>query len=394
MPTCCNTAAGAPQHIVGSFSPVACVWPETFVMGRNAPADRIQPGVNGHKMRVTTTILLILFSLTIFATEQTPDVLIYKSDTIYIETYPFEVLMDSDSLIRQKIFEDSDDFCISSGCWRGHVATWTIENDSLFLTNLLNGCEEFEFKLNEVFHNRKVIDNKVFADWFTGDLLEYESWFVLIDDSTENTERLSLKIVEGKKQKHSGNKTDCEKASNRAHKDFEDSNYSFHSIEFLPVENTYTYVLNKYYDIKWYFTDSLDYYGCYDSIMTINLNAKYGPDFLDKARLLADSLEQTDNWISNAEYIGGQHELMRFIPSRLEIDKTDMKDGIKTKLYIELEIDTTGKAINPKIRRGFGEKTDKKVIEIINEMPNWKPAYLYGQPIRQKYYIPLNIDYQ
>jgi len=34
------------------------------------------------------------------------------------------------------------------------------------------------------------------------------------------------------------------------------------------------------------------------------------------------------------------------------------------------------------------------VIEIINEMPKWKPAYLYGEPIRQKYFIPLNIDYQ
>ncbi len=59
-------------------------------------------------MRETATILLILFSLTIFATEQTPDVLIYKSDTICLETYPFEILMDSDSLIQQKIFGDKD----------------------------------------------------------------------------------------------------------------------------------------------------------------------------------------------------------------------------------------------------------------------------------------------
>jgi hypothetical protein len=336
-----------------------------------------------------------MISVTIFATEQTPDVLIYKSDTILLETYPFEILMDSDSLIRKRIFRDGEDFCISSGCWRGHVATWRIEKDSLFLTKLIDGCEEFEFKLNEIFHKDKVIDNKVFADWFTGDLLEYESWFVLIDDndSTNESERFSCKIVDGKILKQT-KKTDCENAFIRAQKDFEDSKYSFHSLEFLPVENTYTYVLNKYYNIKWYFTDSLDYYNCYDSIMTINLKAKYGSDFLNKAKILSDSLEQTDNWITNAEYIGGQHELMKFIMTRLTIDSTDIINGIKTKLYIELEIDSTGKVVNPIIRKGIGEKTDKKVIEIINKMPNWKPAYLYGQPIRQKYYIPLNIDYQ
>lgn len=128
--------------------------------------------------------------------------------------------------------------------------------------------------------------------------------------------------------------------------------------------------------------------------MIIKLKYKYGSDFLEKARILADSLEHTENWISNAEYHGGQQELMKYILTRLKIDSTDLADGIKTKLYVELEIDSTGKAMNPIIRRGIGERTDKNMIELINKMPNWKPAYLYGKPIRQKYIIPLNLDYQ
>lgn len=188
--------------------------------------------------------------------------------------------------------------------------------------------------------------------------------------------------------------TDCKKAIAYAKVDFKKSDFSFHSAEMLPVENTYFYVLKKYYNINWYFTDSLDYYACYDSIMTIKLKSKYGSDFLEKAKMLADSLEHTENWISKAEYLGGQQGLMKFIMTRLTIDSCDMTDGIKTKLYIELEIDSTGKVKNPIIRRGISEKTNKNVIDIINKMPNWKPAYLYGKPIRQKYFIPLNIDYQ
>jgi hypothetical protein len=347
-------------------------------------------------MRETATILMVLFSLTIFATEQTPDRLIYQSDTIFIETYPLEDLMNSNSIIRKQIFGYSEEICTSSGSWRGHIATWKIENDSLFLIRLINGCEDHEFKLEEVFQDGQMNKNKVFAGWFTGDLLEYESWFTLIDynDLDIEPKRFSLTIENGKIKPLANKNSICENASKLAQKDFENSKYSFHSLEFFPVENTYIYVLNKYYNVKWYFTDSLDYYDCYDSIMIINLKIKYGSDFLDNARILSDSLEQTDNWISNAEYFGGQHELMKFIRTRLTIDSTDMINEIKTKLYIELEIDSTGKAINPIIRKGIGEKTDGKVIEIINEMPKWKPAYLYGQPIRQKYYIPLRIDYQ
>ena len=188
--------------------------------------------------------------------------------------------------------------------------------------------------------------------------------------------------------------TDCKQAIEQANSDYSKSYYSFHSIEVFPPENTYFYVLKKYFNINWYFTDSTDYYACYDSIMTIKLKSKYGSDFFEKAKYLADSLEHTENWISNAEYYGGQNELLKFIMTRLAIDSTDMINGIKTRLFIELEIDSTGKPINPIIRKGIGPKTDKRVIEVINEMPNWKPAYLYGKPIRQIYFIPLNLDYQ
>ena len=45
--------------------------------------------------------------------------------------------------------------------------------------------------------------------------------------------------------------------------------------------------LKKYFNINWYFTDSIDYYACYDSIMTIELKSKYGSDFFEKAKYLA-----------------------------------------------------------------------------------------------------------
>ena len=121
-------------------------------------------------MRETTTILLILISMTVLATEQTPDNLIYRSDTIYIDTYPLGKLLETDSIVRNLIFGYSEELCISSACWRGYVATWIIENDSLFLIGLISGCEDYKFKLEDVFGTEKVRNNKVHARWFTGEL--------------------------------------------------------------------------------------------------------------------------------------------------------------------------------------------------------------------------------
>ena len=187
--------------------------------------------------------------------------------------------------------------------------------------------------------------------------------------------------------------TDCQNAIKKAIEDFNNSEYSFHSEEVLPVENTYFYVLEKFYNIKWYLTDSLNYYDCYDSMMSKLLKGKYGNQFLEHARELADSLDNTENWIAYAKFPGGDSELVKFIMTRLTLDSIYFAD-IKTKIFVQFDIDTTGKVVNPIVRRGINKEIDDKVISIINQLPDWTPGFLYGKPIRQTYTIPINIDFK
>ena len=182
--------------------------------------------------------------------------------------------------------------------------------------------------------------------------------------------------------------TDCIKAEDHAAFDFQKSIYSFHSAEMLPVEQTYFYVLSKYYKINWYFTDSLDYYNCYDSKMKELLNTKYGEDFLNRARILTDSLDKTENWKNDAEFSGGHEALLKFITAKLK-QAGIRKEDIKTNVYVEFVITSSGKVINPVIIRGINTEIDCKITAIINQMPKWKPAYLYGKPIKQRYTMPI-----
>ena len=185
----------------------------------------------------------------------------------------------------------------------------------------------------------------------------------------------------------------CQDAIRKANLDFQKARYSLHSEEFVPPENTFIYVIEKYYGIDWYFTDSLEYYACYDSIMTKLLDIKLGFNFLDRAHVIADSLENTKNWRKDPEFPGGQGELFKLIYEQLA-GLSINKNLQKSKITVVFEIDTIGNVINPKVVRGIDRKIDKKVVEIVKRLPKFEPGYLYGKPIRQQYYLPINLDFQ
>ncbi|UBM61314.1 energy transducer TonB [Candidatus Sulfidibacterium hydrothermale] len=187
--------------------------------------------------------------------------------------------------------------------------------------------------------------------------------------------------------------TVCEKGIEQAKKDFKKSNFAFHSEEFLPIENTYLFVLKKYYDVDWYFSDSINYYKCYDSVMIDLLETKYGKNFLQKARVITDSLDKTKNWLKYPSFPGGRTALFKYLFNRTINDSMKI-DTIRTqnRVYVQFEIDSTGKVKNPKIMRGINESIDKKIIEIVRQMPDWEPRYLYGNPIKVNYIMPININ--
>ena len=188
--------------------------------------------------------------------------------------------------------------------------------------------------------------------------------------------------------------SDCNKAKSQARKDFKEGNYLFHSLEFQPIENTYLFVLREDYNVQWRFIDqdSLDYYDCYDSILTDLLKNKYGQDFLEKATAKADSLDSTDNWRSEPEFPGGKGALFKFINDRLKVEAGELGDRIQTKIFIQFTIKENGQLEDIKVIRGISDKVDKKVVKIFKEMPKWKPAYVYGKPVRQRYTYPIQLE--
>ena len=135
-------------------------------------------------MRIKLILVLTLSSFKLFASPQVPDYIIYKGDTIVTYNLILEKYLQSqEKIASDKLFglsfRSSDNGGFSTNCWRGYQAIYKIQNDSLFLVNIIN-CGDFygkkeinsaasTEKMKAIFTD-KVVNNRVFITWFSGDL--------------------------------------------------------------------------------------------------------------------------------------------------------------------------------------------------------------------------------
>lgn len=123
---------------------------------------------------LSSIFLLIVFSSVALGTSQHPDVLILDGKTYDLYSNPLEAFYGDDW---KPAFWDAPN-SVSSGNWRGYVATWEMINDKLYLSKInswfcnrrirtKSGCRRV--MLRDLF-GAKVIDGRVAATWFSDEL--------------------------------------------------------------------------------------------------------------------------------------------------------------------------------------------------------------------------------
>lgn len=131
---------------------------------------------------IAAPIIIFFFTLSAFrtlASPQLPDYIIFKGDTLatynlLIEQY-FQLLAKPDEgNLFGLSFRDGSSF----NCWRGYQAIYKIDNDSLFLVDIIHCGERRNGKIDktasvekmkEIFKNQ-FLNNRVHINWFSGDM--------------------------------------------------------------------------------------------------------------------------------------------------------------------------------------------------------------------------------
>ncbi|MCF1752201.1 hypothetical protein [Mariniradius sediminis] len=126
-----------------------------------------------------SAIFATLILTNLIASHQVPDYVIYKNDTIpiynlLVEQY-LQTRKDDEGRLFNLSFRNSIDGQLgtSLNCWRGYQAIYIIENDSLFVSSIIN-CNSLNNKnrhpenyIKDLFGD-KVQNGKVFIDWYSG----------------------------------------------------------------------------------------------------------------------------------------------------------------------------------------------------------------------------------
>ncbi len=82
-------------------------------------------------------ILGVLLCTSLYATPQMPEQLVFEGDTLDLNAYPLSPYVRN--LKGRQDFSSLNDFTYSTGCSRGYIGVWSIQNDSLFLNDLTTG---------------------------------------------------------------------------------------------------------------------------------------------------------------------------------------------------------------------------------------------------------------
>ncbi|WP_420603477.1 hypothetical protein [Flagellimonas sp.] len=124
------------------------------------------------------TLLIIIFTLSISwspVTRQTPDLLIIDQDTLYLMSFPLEMLE-----LEHRPFGLTRRTAPSTACWRGYKAVWRIENNTIFLEKILscNRKSNEEENILQLFQKNGIDlvqkNGMIKADWLSKGLEPYK----------------------------------------------------------------------------------------------------------------------------------------------------------------------------------------------------------------------------
>ena len=121
-------------------------------------------------MKKTFCIITLLVTIFGFATEQIPDILIWKNDTISLHNNPLGTYPKLEKL---NLFGDQN-AVYSTACWRGFIAEWKIIDNKLYLSNIYS-CDYY-YSENKIKADLKKLFPKeyenglVLANWYSREL--------------------------------------------------------------------------------------------------------------------------------------------------------------------------------------------------------------------------------
>jgi TonB family protein len=91
-----------------------------------------------------------------------------------------------------------------------------------------------------------------------------------------------------------------------------------------------------------------------------------------------------------ASFPGGNEALLKYLSENIKYPQQAKKDSIQGRVVVGFIVEADGSITNPEITRSVHPLLDAEALQIVNQMPKWKPATKYGSKVKTKCFIPVS----
>ena len=92
------------------------------------------------------------------------------------------------------------------------------------------------------------------------------------------------------------------------------------------------------------------------------------------------------------EFPGGVKALLEYLKKNIKYPAICRENNIQGRVIVTFVVNKDGSIVEPEVIKGVNPSLDKEALRVISQMPNWKPGYQRGKPVRVKYTVPVNFQ--
>ncbi|MEE1303431.1 MAG: energy transducer TonB [Bacteroidales bacterium] len=93
-----------------------------------------------------------------------------------------------------------------------------------------------------------------------------------------------------------------------------------------------------------------------------------------------------------AEFPGGLDSMYAYIQKNLVYPEKAKAEGIEGRVFVTFTIEKDGSISNILIKRAIGGGCEEAAVEMIKNMPKWKPGKQRGKPARFQFVLPIKFE--
>ncbi len=91
---------------------------------------------------------------------------------------------------------------------------------------------------------------------------------------------------------------------------------------------------------------------------------------------------------------GGEKARMKYLANNIEYPQLARESGIQGTVYVTFVVEKDGSVTDVRVLRGIGGGCDEEAIEVVKNMPKWKPGKQRGKPVRVQFNMPIRFTLQ